>query len=212
MLQTVRKPGITRPNVVWAPVLILLAVACFVAFAPATSAADTRLTSRTLEGTFRVAKRGDAWTFVDPKGRKFFSLGLNVINPAEDAEVNPPKYDGLTRHGGDSEKWRAFALARLDAWHFNTVGAWSSLRGKPYVLELSLSYSWIDVFGDEFEAYVRKAALNSQKRADIAADFGTMAKDPLLIGYFTDNELDWDGLWLEWSQRRSVSGSNTTPR
>src|SRR5262249_48996769 len=50
---------------------------------------------------------------------------------------------------------------------------------------------WIDVFGDDFEEYVRQAAQKALKRPDIASDFATLAEDPLLIGYFTDNELFW---------------------
>ena len=140
---------------------------------------------------FRVEKRDASWTFVDTQGQKLFSLGINVLNPVEDEMVKPPKYDGLARHKGSLEKWRAFTLERLRTWHFNTIGAWSSLRGGPYVLEFSLSYSWIDVFGDDFEQYVRQAAQDALKRPDIASDYATLAKDPLSIGYFTDNELVW---------------------
>jgi hypothetical protein len=45
---------------------------------------------------------------VDPTGKPFFSLGINCINPTEDKEAEPPKYDGLARHGGSVAKWQAF--------------------------------------------------------------------------------------------------------
>jgi agarase len=151
---------------------------------------------------FRVEKRDASWTFVDTQGQKFLSLGINFLRPAEEETVEPPRYDGLARHKGSLEKWRAFTLERLRAWNFNTIGAWSSLRGRPYVLEFSLSHSWIDVFGDDFEKYVRQAAQNALKRPDIASDFATLAKDPLLIGYFTDNELFW-GWDYSWTGKDS---------
>jgi hypothetical protein len=140
---------------------------------------------------FQVEKRCNYWSFVDPQNQEFFSLGINVLRPTEEEKVSPPKYDGLARHEGSLDKWRTFTHRRLQAWHFNTIGAWSSLRGQPYVLELSLSYSWIDVFGADFEQRVRRAARDALKRPDIASDYTTLARDPLLIGYFTDNELAW---------------------
>ncbi|HUG89269.1 MAG TPA: hypothetical protein VML55_00445 [Planctomycetaceae bacterium] len=148
-------------------------------------------------GFFRVRDSDGNWFFIDPQNRPFFSIGINCINPADD-DVPGPKYNGLARHGGDLEKWRRKTLERLRSWNVNTIGAWSSLRGMPYVLELSLSYAWADVFDDDFENYVRQAALDVLKRPDVAADYETLARDPLLIGYFTDNELPW-GWGYEWS-------------
>ncbi len=152
-----------------------------------------------------MERRDGTWTFLDPRGQKFFSLGINAVNPAEDEEVKAPKYDGLSRHGGSRKKWRSFTLKRLQSWNFNTIGAWSSLRGQPYVLELSLSYSWMDVFDDGFATYVQKAARDVLQRPDVAGDYvaldidyAALDRDPLLIGYFTDNELAW-GWDYGWS-------------
>ena len=141
------------------------------------------------EGFFGVREQG-VWSFVDPQGQRFFSVGINVINPA-DEEVPGPRYRGLARHGGNLDCWRTETLDRLKRWNVNTIGAWSSLRGMPSVVELSLSYSWIDVFGEPFELYVRKAAQDVLKRPDVAGSYPDLDRDPLLIGYFTDNELAW---------------------
>jgi len=191
-----------RPSFPHAPsprrAAILFAISLLIVAVPDVGGSARPPDAPAKDGYFKVAKRGEGWAFIDPRGRDFFSLGINVINPAEDAAVAPPKYDGLARHGGSREKWRAFTLGRLDAWNFNTIGAWSALRGRPYVLELSLSYSWIDVFGDDFETYVRRAALESRKRPDVAADYPALAADRQLIGYFTDNELDW-GWGYAWT-------------
>jgi len=135
---------------------------------------------------------------VDPHGNNFFSLGINLIEPTEQEKVKGRKYDGLSRHQGSLGEWRAFTLRRLEAWNFNTIGAWSSLRGKPYVVELSLSYRWIDVFGEGFEKYVRRAAQEALRRSDIASDYAALAGDSMLVGYFTDNELAW-GSGYGWS-------------
>ncbi len=151
---------------------------------------------------FGISEQDGVWAFVDPQSRPFFSIGINVIEPTDKADVQGPKYDGLAEHNGNVEKWRAQTLERLDAWNVNTIGAWSSLRGKPYVLALSLSYSWIDVFDDSFETYVCKAATDVLSRHDVAADYATLDADPLLIGYFTDNELVW-GWGYGWSGEKN---------
>ena len=143
------------------------------------------------QDVFRVEERDGLWAMIDPEGQPFFSIGINCINPADKDDNAGPKYQGLSKHGGNLDRWQKATLARLRDWRINTIGAWSSLRGRPYVLEFSLSYSWCDVFGDVFEAYVENAARTALKRPDVAADFATLDRDPMLIGYFTDNELIW---------------------
>src|SRR5262249_35497148 len=139
-------------------------------------------------GFFQVKADAGRWSFVDPQGKKFFSIGINCINPTDKGKGKA--YNGLKSHGGDKNKWEAATLERLDSWNCNTIGGRSSLRGKPYVVELSLAYSYIEVFSDEFEQYVNRRAEEVLK--DIGAkDYAFLDKDPLLIGYFTDNELSW---------------------
>jgi hypothetical protein len=144
-------------------------------------------------GYFQIQQREGTWSFVNSRGT-FFSIGINGINPA-DEEGPGPRYRGLNRHRGDLIGWRAETLDRLRAWNVNTIGAWSSLRGRPYVVELSLSYRWIDVFGEQ---YVRKAAQDAVQRPDVGVDYAALDRDPLLLGYFTDNELAW-GWGHRWS-------------
>jgi len=127
-----------------------LGVACVISLltlpvAPLTGAAPMP------EAYFQVRQKDGAWFFIDPRGEKFFSVGINVVCPADKDKTPGPKYNGLARHGGDSKKWSAAALGRLRSWNFNTIGGWSELRGQPYVLELCLSYSWIDVFDGAFD-------------------------------------------------------------
>jgi hypothetical protein len=146
---------------------------------------------------FRVKEEGGAWSFVDPEGQKFFSTGINCIDPEDDGKGK--RYSGVQEHGGDRRKWAAATLKRLDDWNVNTIGAWSSLRGKPYVIELSLGYSYADVFADDFEEYVKDRARKALKELG-AGDYATLDQDPFLIGYFTDNELSW-GWGYGWEGR-----------
>ena len=87
---------------------------------------------------FRVRQDQRSSAFIDPSGRCFFSIGLNVLNPVDTERTTGPKYDGLAKHDGDLNRWQAATHERLRTWGFNTIGAWSSLRGAPYVVELSL--------------------------------------------------------------------------
>jgi hypothetical protein len=48
---------------------------------------------------FRAAGRAGLWSLTDPAGHDFFSLGINVITPADGDGVKPPKYDGLVGPG-----------------------------------------------------------------------------------------------------------------
>ena len=81
-------------------------------------------------------------------------------------------------------------------WNFNTVGAWSarelSTTGIAYAPVINMAASvqkdvWlkggaVDFFSPEF----RKVVEGIAKQQGAAR-----AKDPWLIGYFTDNELRW---------------------
>jgi hypothetical protein len=147
---------------------------------------------------YQVEKDGETWSLKDPKGRKFFSTGINHLIAVDKAGPDGPKYNGLAEHHGNVKQWQAQTLERLDTWNVNTIGAWSTLRGKPYVLELSLSYKWVDVFDAGFESYVHRAALKALARDYMGADYATLDADPLLIGYFTDSELAW-GSGYRWS-------------
>lgn len=141
--------------------------------------------------SFTVAQRNGRWILADPQGQPFFSTGIDCIWDRDDEGPPGPKYDGLADNGGDEERWAAQTRARMDAWNVNTVGAWSKLRGKPYVVELSLTRGVMDVFDEGFEDRVRAAAQDSLGRADVGQDYAEMDRDPNLIGYFTDNELYW---------------------
>lgn len=150
---------------------------------------------------FQVKDEAGRWSFVDPQGKKFFSIGINCINPTDKGKGKA--YNGLKTHGGDRKRWETATLQRLDQWQVNTIGGWSSLRGKPYVVELSLAYRYVEVFSDEFEKYVERRAEDVLK--DIGAkDYPSLDNDPLLIGYFTDNELSW-GRSHGWKDKKGQS-------
>ena len=42
----------------------------------------TETTQTAAEGFFTIDRRDDRWWFIDPDGHRFFSLGVNHIDPA----------------------------------------------------------------------------------------------------------------------------------
>ena len=120
---------------------------------------------------------GSFW-FVDAEGEPFFSLGVNSVRSSAMAPLEA---------GGLHSSIRNFT-----DWGFNTLGAWSDSfpgSGYPYAVMLDLApevpiENKLDrVFSDDFTASVRRHAERIRRYRD----------DPLLLGYFLDNELPWWG-------------------
>ncbi len=111
-------------------------------------------------GSFRVEKYEGKWFFVDPEGRLFWSLGIDVMQPHTDATTrNHPEWfaeDVPNQHNLPFTEWnlqkkygkKNYAAdfystleRRMSAWGINTIGNWGRmdfmLRGnKPYTMSL----------------------------------------------------------------------------
>lgn len=134
---------------------------------------------------------------ISPDGTPFFITGLNVVRGWDDSGGPPgPRYDGTGDNGGDYDAWSKQTLRRMDEWNFNTIGPWSTLRGKPYTVEVPLSGWVMNVLDGNFEQSIRDHADEAEQRDDVGR-FAHIDKDPNLIGYFTDNELNW-GFGYSW--------------
>lgn len=159
-------------------------------------------------GFFHAEQIDGVWWLITPDGNAFFSKGVNHVSYTADhapalgyspyARVTAVKY-------GSAQKWAEATAQRLKGWGFNTVGAWSSgemfKRQMAYTLILNLAASagadWLkggvaDVFSPKFEQVVREQA---QKLC------APLARDPFLLGYFTDNELRWGA---DWRSKKSL--------
>ena len=167
------------------------------------------------------------WWLVTPNGGLFFSLGVDVINHFDTTPINGraflfeelPKPDDVLglyrtdsgvrfyamnlhrRYGRDwPDRWVDVSLARMKAWGFNTIGAWSDGRlfaahKVPYTVCLSYGFDGIktidaghrqmpDVFDEKFATVVDQAIANQTARWE---------DDPWCVGYFVDNEPAWAG-------------------
>ena len=153
-------------------------------------------------GFFQIRQQDGVWWLVTPQGNAFLSKGVNNVSfRADDAPGlgYSPYQRAVQSKYGSQEAWAKAIVERLRGWGFNTLGAWSSPstfdHNMPYTINLGLATragaDWLkgavgDFFSDNFE-----------KRMDAACQqlCGPHAKDPWLLGYFTDNELRWGADW-----------------
>ncbi|HEV2445924.1 MAG TPA: hypothetical protein VGS58_08385 [Candidatus Sulfopaludibacter sp.] len=144
-------------------------------------------------GYFHTQQFDGRWWLVTPDGHAFFSKGVDNVNYHPEAASSP-------KPPADTGAWAAAAVRQLRGWNFNTAGAWSvsELYGKGIVYapvinmaasvqrDLWLKGGVVDYFSREF----RDAAERVAQRM-----CAPHAKDPWLLGYFTDNELRWGKDW-----------------
>lgn len=156
------------------------------------------LCSATLDNVWTLKRdEGGRWWFLNPKGERFWSLGVCCVNPGTKKEEWNPKnrsYASFRLFGSDQD-WVNRIQTELPSLGFNSIGGWSEvdlfgkLGGKdrlPYFVVLHLgAYNgvpWNDIFDEKSETAIEQAAKDQIPK---------LAGDPYLMGYFTDNELGW---------------------
>lgn len=158
------------------------------------------------DGFFRTQRRGQAWWFVDPQGRPMLAVGTDHVNyNAHFSEKMgyAPYHRKVEAKFGSEEAWSKDATRRLRAWNFNTLGAGGSAKARyrglahTEFLSFGADFSstaalvpkttwtgWPDVFDPR---WARFCDLRAAERC------GPERRDPWLLGYFLDNELEWWG-------------------
>lgn len=156
-------------------------------------------------GFFRVEQCDGRWWLVDPQGAPFISLGVNSVRYQGDYIKGDrmPYNEVVSRKYGGEEPWARAAVERLRNWGFNTIGGntgyppsltWQ--MGMPYTITLNLGTAfepdhWLsgklpNVFDPGFAVAVEKRA------EEVCAP---IRDDPMVLGYFSDNELHWAPDW-----------------
>jgi len=142
-------------------------------------------------GFFRTEKIDEQWWFMTPEGHPFFSTGINVLGYNGTKSIDGHYYyrEAVEAKYESQEEWAVATAKRCEEWGWNTVGAWSSWRlfkdKMPYTVILYLAEANvgpIDFFADAFRAKV-KQKMQSTVLPNV--------DDPMLIGYFMDNEMYW---------------------
>jgi hypothetical protein len=113
---------------------------------------------------------------------------MNIPSPGVSAYNDAVK----VKYGGSQSAWADSVVSRLLSWKLNTLGAWADTvvvtKGMPYTRALKLGQgfdTWAkglfpDVFDPAWETRVNSLAVSG------CSPYRT---DPLLIGYFLDNEV-----------------------
>lgn len=175
-------------------------------------------------GFFRTELINGRWWFVDPLNHAFLSLGSDSVAFYDDFApalgYSPYYLNVVAKYGGGElehkRKWAQDVRDRFALLGFNTLGSWSD--DGITVFQSTLSYTvnlnftpeavknfgsnnvptvsegwWIgfpDVFDKRFEENC-KEIVKKKIRPE-------MIGDSFLIGYFTDNELNWFGDATFW--------------
>ncbi|ELR18241.1 EGFlike domain containing protein [Acanthamoeba castellanii str. Neff] len=143
---------------------------------------------------FSVGKSSSgAWWFIDPKGAKFFSHGVDVVTYSGDSPAGGTSaYNAAVKAKfGSQSAWADSVVSRLNSWKLNTLGAWSDTvvitKGLPYTRALSLGKGFDTWLGGLFPD-VFNPAWAASVMTEAQAGCSPYRNDTKLIGYFLDNE------------------------
>jgi hypothetical protein len=159
-------------------------------------------------GFFHAEQIDGVWWLITPDGQAFLSKGVNHVQYNGDFSPklgHSPYNRMVSATYGSALKWAEASVTRMRGWGLNTVGAWSSQEAceqrMPYAFLAGLGEGagaeWqfgkvADVFSPRFAEAVR------QKAQRVCTP---RARDPFLLGYFTDNELRWGP---DWRSKKSL--------
>lgn len=175
------------------PLAAVVTVVCLAAAKPA----ETEITAAQNQPTppFKVEQEDGRWWMVAPDGERFFSFGVWVVDTGLSWLDFKPENPGYAawRHYKQPSEWADATLERLKSWGFTTIGGWgdpatlkrSAKMNMPYTMVLHLGASgapWLDMWDP---VVIHDMERTAKEQID------KVKTDPLLIGYFTDNELGW---------------------
>jgi hypothetical protein len=142
-----------------------------------------------------VKGRESAYAWVPPQTGDFAS----VNRPGSDGVVSFHLANMIRKYGQphDSERYAARMIPRMRTWGFNSIGAFSA-GGEaawqkaqfPYVASLPV-HEWQGIprlpqIGETFDPFDEQ--IRKKVEQNLAAELPARSSDPLLIGYFFNNE------------------------
>lgn len=148
-------------------------------------------------GFWRIGQdASNVWWFISPSGKKEFMNMVTTVQPYQRGrDPNGPTFistdwDGGATPNGNLDLWARETLARVRAIGFKGLGAWCHPIFHNYNIPMSRDLnisSWTGV-GDK-----RLYSSNWAAAAELAVkeQCAPLQNNVNLVGYFTDNELDW---------------------
>jgi hypothetical protein len=159
---------------------------------------------------FRLQKSGGRWWLIHPEGQRFWSIGVNHVDPAtlrytDNGRIWEEKYNN------SMQQWLQTVRTDLQGWGFNTLG-WNQevvtinpqnhRHSRSFTFE---EYQWLDmpychmlpfIESHQWEIETRLPDIRSKGFAEwadyVARDHcARMKDDPNLIGYFYTDCPTW---------------------
>jgi hypothetical protein len=158
----------------------------------AVKAPKSSKTPYTATGYFNVAQTKKGWTLVTPQGQPFYASGIDTVatdgSGTDQVTGQCPYCETVANDFLSPAAWATATIAQLRSWGFNTIDSYSddSLLGSqmPYEVELEMA-SGDDWFAPSFVTNADNVA---------ASQVAPLANNPNVIGFYTDEELDWGPL------------------
>jgi len=162
----------------------------------ARSAAGSFAVVRGTEGFWRIARTQDGvWWFLSPQNKTEFLNGVTTVTPAlRGRDARGPSFVSHDWDGSDTDaslfRWAGQTLARVRSVGFKSLGAWCNPvlhRGDmPMTRDLNV-WQWVP-----YGARLFSREWQSEAEAAIREQALSMWPNRNLIGYYTDNELNWE--------------------
>jgi len=135
-----------------------------------------------------IQKNNNSWTFVSPNGKSIFINGVTSVQPFQNGP-KPPFYISKDFKNDNYEQWAKTTSKRIKEYGFSSIGAWSNQHLQkyiPYTKDLNILISCHNsIDNPEWENEIDTI---------VKLQVEHLKNDQNLIGYYTDNELDWDKL------------------
>ncbi len=162
-------------------------------------------------GFFHVEsdQNGRSWV-IDPNGKAIFLFGVEMLTyggrHCEALGYSPYQRNMDKIYHGNIERWAEHTMERLNQWGFNYSGGCSaSLITKiPFSRNLMLGSAFAS-FGDEYNLTPYRGLVGTALPNPFHPRFAEWCKrrfleilgsdisNPYLVGYFSDNEMCWNG-------------------
>jgi hypothetical protein len=145
---------------------------------------------------FSIEQTGKSSWLAKPDGRKFFSMGVCVVNQGVSSNHFDPANPAYAafQHYENSDQWAEVTLNRLQSWRFTTVGGWSDFSVLKQCRDVDVAFipvlavgmscgvPWLDMWDTNVIARMHQVARDR---------ILPLRNDPRLLGYYSDNEMGW---------------------
>jgi len=167
----------------------VLAVILLAAAAPIEARVDGSPSAKSSTGYFSLRQIDGKWSFVDPHGHPFYSIGVAAVTMKGYTDPSGVNLygDTVTRKYGTEDAWAAAQRRRFQEWGINTVGAFSNLG--PFLTRRIALTVFIRTADDDTDFW--DPAWAAHAAATITRVARRYRDDRNVLGYFIDNELPW---------------------